>query len=287
MSLTAAGTYPDRIAAAASYHGGRLATDAPESPHLLAPKMKARVYVAGAIEDASFPDEMKARLEDALTKAGVDHVIETYPGEARLGAGIRRYDAAHGASLEDAARAARREAEGLSTHVLPQPLLTGLTSGLGLSKLRRLGSVPGRSYLSLRGGASWADRVLCRAGHQWPAAPECAAHRGGLHFMLAGTMKLFAFPAGFLRTEAPSSWCPRWGSAASSKPSVGAAAADGPAHPPSRLPAGGREPVAYFQFHFPRGFWPVMNNGVSAALFCFMWLFFSAAGRDRGAWMRG
>jgi len=81
MSLTAAGTYPDRIAATASYHGGRLATDAPESPHLLAPKIKSRVYIAGAIEDASFPDEMKARLEDALTKAGVDHTIETYPAK--------------------------------------------------------------------------------------------------------------------------------------------------------------------------------------------------------------
>jgi len=81
MSLTAAGTYPDRIAAAASYHGARLATDAPESPHLLAPKMKARVYVAGAIEDASFPDDMKAKLDDALTKAGVDHTIETYPAK--------------------------------------------------------------------------------------------------------------------------------------------------------------------------------------------------------------
>jgi carboxymethylenebutenolidase len=78
MSLTAAGTYPDRILATASYHGARLATDAPESPHLLAPKMKSRVYVAGAIEDPSFTDEMKARLEDALTKAGVDHQIETY-----------------------------------------------------------------------------------------------------------------------------------------------------------------------------------------------------------------
>jgi carboxymethylenebutenolidase len=78
MSLTAAGTYPDRIAATASYHGGRLATDAPESPHLLAPKIKSRVYVAGAIEDQSFTDEMKARLESALTDAGVDHKIETY-----------------------------------------------------------------------------------------------------------------------------------------------------------------------------------------------------------------
>jgi carboxymethylenebutenolidase len=81
MSLTAAGTYPDRIVAAASYHGGRLAKDAPESPHLLAPRIKARVYVAGAIEDASFPDDMKARLEDALTSAGVDHLIETYPAK--------------------------------------------------------------------------------------------------------------------------------------------------------------------------------------------------------------
>ena len=81
MSLTAAGTYPDAIVATASFHGGRLATDAPESPHRLAGKIKSRVYVAGAIEDASFPDDMKARLENALTSAGVDHRIETYPAK--------------------------------------------------------------------------------------------------------------------------------------------------------------------------------------------------------------
>jgi carboxymethylenebutenolidase len=79
LSLTAAGTYPDRVAAAASYHGGQLANDEPDSPHRLAPNMRARVYVAGAVEDRSFPDEMKQRLEDALTSAGVDHRIETYP----------------------------------------------------------------------------------------------------------------------------------------------------------------------------------------------------------------
>jgi carboxymethylenebutenolidase len=81
MAVTAAGTYPDRIAFAASFHGGRLATDAPTSPHLLAPKMKSRIYVAGALEDQSFPDEMKARLETALTEAGVEHQIETYPAK--------------------------------------------------------------------------------------------------------------------------------------------------------------------------------------------------------------
>jgi len=81
MSLTAAGTYPDRIAATASYHGGRLATGSPESPHLLAPKMKSTVYVAGAIEDQSFTDEAKAMLEEALTKACVEHTVETYPAK--------------------------------------------------------------------------------------------------------------------------------------------------------------------------------------------------------------
>jgi carboxymethylenebutenolidase len=79
MALIAAGTYPDQIAACAAYHPGGLATDKPDSPHLLAPKVKAKVYVAGATDDASFPDEQKQRLDQALTEAGVDHVVETYP----------------------------------------------------------------------------------------------------------------------------------------------------------------------------------------------------------------
>ncbi|MFL5616390.1 MAG: dienelactone hydrolase family protein [Gemmatimonadaceae bacterium] len=78
MSFAAAGLFPDRIAAAASYHASNLATEAPDSPHRLAPQMKAQVYVAGAIEDAGFDDAQKQRLEDALTAAHVDHVVETY-----------------------------------------------------------------------------------------------------------------------------------------------------------------------------------------------------------------
>jgi carboxymethylenebutenolidase len=81
LSLIAAGTYPDRISVAASYHGGGLANDTPTAPHLLAGKMKAKVYVAGATEDPNFPDEQKERLEAALTAAGVDHRIETYPAK--------------------------------------------------------------------------------------------------------------------------------------------------------------------------------------------------------------
>ena len=78
LSLTAAGAHPDDVVAAASYHGGGLATDAPDSPHKLAPRMKAKVYVAGAIEDRGFDDAQKQRLEDALTAAHVSHTIETY-----------------------------------------------------------------------------------------------------------------------------------------------------------------------------------------------------------------
>jgi carboxymethylenebutenolidase len=81
LALIAAGTYPKKIAVAASYHGGGLADETPTSPHLLAPKMKAKVYVAGAIEDAYFDDEQKQRLEEALAEARVDHIVETYPAK--------------------------------------------------------------------------------------------------------------------------------------------------------------------------------------------------------------
>ncbi|HTI65183.1 MAG TPA: dienelactone hydrolase family protein [Gemmatimonadaceae bacterium] len=79
LALYAAGYFAERFAAAASYHGGGLATDSPDSPHTLAPRMRARVYVAGAIEDRGFDEAQKARLEQALSDAGVDHTIETYP----------------------------------------------------------------------------------------------------------------------------------------------------------------------------------------------------------------
>jgi carboxymethylenebutenolidase len=80
IALTAAGTHPDRIAAAASFHGGNLASDAETSPHLLAPKIKAEVYVAAAVEDHSYPPEMEARLKQAFDAAHVNYRHETYEG---------------------------------------------------------------------------------------------------------------------------------------------------------------------------------------------------------------
>jgi carboxymethylenebutenolidase len=82
MAITAAGTYPDRFAAVASFHGGNLATDAPTSPHLLAPKLQAEVYIAAAEKDTLYPPEMAQRMEKALLEAGVRYRAETYAGAA-------------------------------------------------------------------------------------------------------------------------------------------------------------------------------------------------------------
>jgi carboxymethylenebutenolidase len=78
-SVIVAGRQPDRVAAAGSFHGGGLVTDDPNSPHLLADKIKATVYVAGAENDGSFTTEHAETLDKALTAAGVEHMVEFYP----------------------------------------------------------------------------------------------------------------------------------------------------------------------------------------------------------------
>jgi carboxymethylenebutenolidase len=78
-AVVVAGRLPDRVAAAASFHGGGLVTDSEDSPHLRADEIQATVYVAGAENDGSFTAEHAEQLEKALTAAGVDHKIETYP----------------------------------------------------------------------------------------------------------------------------------------------------------------------------------------------------------------
>ena len=111
VALRAAALLAPRVRALGSFHGGFLATPEPDSPHWGAPAISARVYVAGATEDASFTDEMKLRLAEALTAAGVTHEIETYP--ARHGFCVPdapTYDAAaaerHYVALEALLRAA-------------------------------------------------------------------------------------------------------------------------------------------------------------------------------------
>ncbi|MBI3792352.1 MAG: dienelactone hydrolase family protein [Gemmatimonadetes bacterium] len=76
-ALSAAGTFPERIAAIAAFHPGRMATDKPDSPHLLAPRVRARVHICGARDDKDFDDAEKARLVTALQDGGVAFTLET------------------------------------------------------------------------------------------------------------------------------------------------------------------------------------------------------------------
>ena len=80
MSLVAATGLGRTVAAAASFHGGRLAVaDNPSSPHLAADRITATVYVAGATDDDSFTAAQAELLRDALAEAGVDFTLEIYP----------------------------------------------------------------------------------------------------------------------------------------------------------------------------------------------------------------
>ncbi|MGW1023784.1 dienelactone hydrolase family protein [Streptomyces sp. NPDC002577] len=80
LALRTAGTYPDRVAAAAGFHGAYLATDAPDSPHLLADHITAELYFGHADQDATLPPEQIGRLDKALSAAGVRHRTEVYTG---------------------------------------------------------------------------------------------------------------------------------------------------------------------------------------------------------------
>jgi carboxymethylenebutenolidase len=78
--MRAAAARPDRIGAVASFHGGRLYTDQPTSPHRELPRIRARVYFGHAVEDKSMPAESIAQFEDALKAWGGRYESETYEG---------------------------------------------------------------------------------------------------------------------------------------------------------------------------------------------------------------
>jgi carboxymethylenebutenolidase len=78
LVVRTAATLPDRIGAGASFHGGGLVTDKPESPHLLAPKIKARMYFGVAASDDKNQPEAKDKLREAFAAAKVIAEVELY-----------------------------------------------------------------------------------------------------------------------------------------------------------------------------------------------------------------
>ena len=75
-----AAAYPDRVGAAATFHGGGLVTDQPDSPHLLIPLMKAQFLVAIADNDDQRQPDAKTVLKDGFAKANLAAEIEVYAG---------------------------------------------------------------------------------------------------------------------------------------------------------------------------------------------------------------
>ena len=82
IALRTAATVPNRVGAAASFHGGGLVTNMPNSPHLQVAKTKAQLLIAiAANDDMRSPDE-KNVLKDTFAKANVPAEIEVYTGAA-------------------------------------------------------------------------------------------------------------------------------------------------------------------------------------------------------------
>jgi carboxymethylenebutenolidase len=80
MTLQAAAAIPDRIGAAAAFHGGGLVSDKPDSPHLLVPRIRARYYVAVAMNDDARQPDAKRTLAAGFRTANVRAKIEIYDG---------------------------------------------------------------------------------------------------------------------------------------------------------------------------------------------------------------
>ncbi len=105
LVVRTAAAVPDRIGAGASFHGGGLVTDKPDSPHLLAPKIKARMYFGVAASDDQRQPDAKDKLKEGFATAGVSAEIEVYP--AKHGWCVPDMPTEDGAPIYDKAQAER------------------------------------------------------------------------------------------------------------------------------------------------------------------------------------
>ena len=98
-----------------------------------------------------------------------------------------------------------------------------------------------------------------------------------LMFLQAGTMKLFGWPIG-MPGGATAPLTSQVGIGGLLEAVGGMLLLVGLFTRPVAFILSGEMAVAYFQFHYPQGFWPIVNQGQPAVLYCFIWLYFSAAG---------
>ena len=105
LVVRTAASVPERIGAGASFHGGGLVTDKPDSPHLLAPKIKAHMYFGVAANDDQKQPDAKDKLKESFAKAGVPTEVEVYP--AKHGWCVPDMPMEDGAPIYDKAQAER------------------------------------------------------------------------------------------------------------------------------------------------------------------------------------
>jgi putative oxidoreductase len=101
-------------------------------------------------------------------------------------------------------------------------------------------------------------------------------------FITNGTMKLFAFPIGMPPNNGTAELLTQTGIGGLLELVGGVLMLIGLFTRPTAFVLSGEMAVAYFQFHAPNGFWPIVNGGIPAVVYCFLFLYFSAAGA--GPW---
>ena len=126
-----------------------------------------------------------------------------------------------------------------------------------------------------------ASNIVSRWSLWGPQLQSVLRIVSALLFMLSGSMKLFAFPAGMPDGSTAPFLSQMWIGGVL-EVFGGALLLLGLFTRPVAFLLSGEMAVAYFQFHFPGGFWPTLNGGIPAILMCFIWLYFSAAGA--GPW---
>ena len=124
--------------------------------------------------------------------------------------------------------------------------------------------------MSARLAASWS-----RLGPYFQSLLRMVA---ALMFLQAGTMKWFGWPAAMPGGGGHPALLSQIGIGGMLEMIGGTLLLVGFCTRPIAFILSGEMAVAYFQFHQPNGFWPIVNQGQPAVLYCFIWLFFSAAG---------
>ncbi len=99
-----------------------------------------------------------------------------------------------------------------------------------------------------------------------------------LIYVVAGTVILFGFPVGMPPNGGTAPLMSQTGLGGALEVIGGGLLVLGLFTRPVAFLLSGEMAVAYFQFHAPQGFWPNVNGGIPAVLYCFLWLYFSAAG---------